>query len=335
MLIVILLTLPVHGWAQEAPHPPESLPMTTEVGEGPADEGALFLLLPVGAQAVGVGRAMTARSTQEAAFWNPAGLGGLASTRVLVYRGDHLVGDATAVSALIARPALGTLGLSYQLLDVGSQDLTDGQGNVMGSVSVRSHQAILSVATRLSAQIDLGANIKYVRFGLSCRGQCPEASMAASTFAVDLGGQFIPVRSVPLRFGAMVAHLGPRLQVVNAERADPLPTRVRVSVAYDLLEQFLPDEDLGFSIMVEMEERWNGDRGDPSLYMGSELRVGEDDRVFLRGGYILGGTTQTDAAALGFGVRYERFELGMARSLARTNLAAASEPVHVTLGISF
>ncbi|MEX0935425.1 MAG: hypothetical protein WD013_00885, partial [Gemmatimonadota bacterium] len=37
-------------------------------------EGALFLLLPVGAQAVSLARAAAALPSAEAAFWNPAGL---------------------------------------------------------------------------------------------------------------------------------------------------------------------------------------------------------------------------------------------------------------------
>jgi len=42
-----------------------------------SDEGAPFLLLPVGADAVSLGRAVTALPGQESAFWNPAGLASL------------------------------------------------------------------------------------------------------------------------------------------------------------------------------------------------------------------------------------------------------------------
>src|SRR5712692_10502918 len=43
--------------------------------ELPLNAGALFLLFPVGAQAVGMGQTATAAAGRgEAAFWNPAGL---------------------------------------------------------------------------------------------------------------------------------------------------------------------------------------------------------------------------------------------------------------------
>ncbi len=329
------LALPMAGQGQHVPQLLDSPGDEARGPEGSANEGALFLLLPVGAQAVGVGRAMTSVSTQEAAFWNPAGLAGVDGSRVLLYRGEHLVGDATAISGLVSLGSRGRAALSYQLLDVGSQDLTDAQGNVLGSISVRSHQGIASGAARLSSAVDVGLNLKFVQFGLSCRGQCPEATVSSSTYAVDLGVQASPLEGRPLRLGAMVAHLGPRLHVVDSEKSDPLPSRIRISAGYEVMNHMLPDEGFRLWIRAEVEERWNGSQGDPAVYLGSEFSAGDGDMLHLRGGYILGGATQADAAAVGFGLRYERFELGIARSLARSNLATGSEPVHVTLGIGF
>ncbi len=61
-----------------------------------------------------------------------------------MYRGTHLAGEATGFSLILARQPLGALGLSYQLLDLGDQDLRDEEGNVLGSVSFRDHLAIVS-----------------------------------------------------------------------------------------------------------------------------------------------------------------------------------------------
>ncbi|HSR41140.1 MAG TPA: hypothetical protein VLL48_03190, partial [Longimicrobiales bacterium] len=140
---LLALALPSPGVAQggngeglgDAPSPTRQI----DQDSGNAQEGALFLLLPLGAQGVAMGRAMTALRTPEAAFWNPAGLNELQKSQILFYQGDHLAGEAFALSVLFARPAMGTLGFSYQLLDVGTQDLTDDFGNVLGEVSVRNH----------------------------------------------------------------------------------------------------------------------------------------------------------------------------------------------------
>ena len=118
-----------------------------EIGdESGAGEGALFLLLPVGARGVGLGRAMTALASEEAAFWNPAGLAEQRRRSVLVYRGSQLAGDATAVSVLLPWERVGTFGASYLLLDIGDQALRDEFGNALGRISVRNHAGLLSYA---------------------------------------------------------------------------------------------------------------------------------------------------------------------------------------------
>ena len=314
--------------------PGASLHAQSEGERAPADEGALFLLLPVGSQAVGLARAMTVMPSAESVFWNPAGLAGLAGNRVVLHRGDHVVGEATSLSALLASETRGTLGVSYQLFDAGSQALTDDQGNTLGSISVRNHQAILSAAAPVLPRVSAGMNVKYVVFDFSCRGQCPEGRVRGSSYAVDLGMQVEPFESIPLRLGVLAAHLGPRFQVENAEQADPLPSRLRVAAGYRAFERMIEEEPLGLEIMLEVEERLR-DMGSPAVLVGLQFYAGGEDRIYLRSGYSLGDTDQVDGAAVGFGLRYERLEIGIARSLARQGIASQQEPVHVTVGLRF
>lgn len=307
-------------------------PLEGQSGAGASREGALFLLLPVGAQGVAMGRAMTALPSTEGAFWNPAGLAWGDRGRALLYRGEHVAGEATAFSLLLNRTGVGTAGLSYQLLDVGDQDLTDEQGQVRGSISVRSHQAVASFAAPLTPRAAAGVNFKVVQFRVGCRGDCRDQTVTATTYAVDLGVQGIPITSLPLRLGAMVAHMGPRLQVDNAEQADPLPTRLRLSAAYQVLSHVVEAGDIRLWVTAEVEDRWR-DRGRPSTYFGTELSAGAADVVYVRGGYVRGELDRPDGAAVGVGLRYERLELGIARSLARPGIGGESEPVHITLGL--
>jgi hypothetical protein len=313
-------------------------PATTQQGSSSAQsrtEGALFLLLPSGAQGVAVGRAMTARSSSESAFWNPAGLAGLESSRVLLFRGDHVAGEATGISALLAGAGRGSLALSYQLLDVGTQDLRDPDGQVVGSISVRSHLGLVSGGISIGSRIRTGVNLKSLQYRVTCRGQCPDGSVSATSYATDLGIQARPLRNQPLELGLMVAHLGSDFQVEGSQQADPLPTRIRLGAAYDILDAFA-EEDLGMSIMFELEDRLR-DPGQLSYLVGAEFfaEAGAIDQVSIRGGYIFGKRNQTDGAGLGFGVHYDRVEFGIARSLARSSLSSGDEPVHVTLGFTF
>lgn len=297
-------------------------------------EGALFLLLPVGAQAVSMGRAMTAMESPEAAFWNPAGLAGTTESKAVLFRGDHAVGTATAFSFLGAREGVGTLGASYLLLDVGDQDLTDSDGNVLGTVSVRNHLGVVSGAAHLAGNLAAGLSFKVIQFRLSCRGLCPDAGTTATTYAMDAGIQLHPSARLPLRLGAMVAHVGPRLQVLNAEQADPLPARIRVAAAYDVLSRLAPEGQVRGWVSAELQDRLR-DPGSLSLFVGSQLEAGTHDALYLRAGYVVGDLDQEDGARVGLGLRYERFDLSIAKSLAVSTLTGETEPVHVTFSIVF
>ncbi len=297
-------------------------------------EGALFLLLPVGAEGVSLGRAMTAMPSAESAFWNPAGLAGLPQSRLVVMRGDPLAGESTALSWLLARERLGVLGLSYHLLDGGEQNLVDDRQNVRGEISIRSHVRIVSVATPLASWLDVGLNMKVVRFNLTCRGQCDDSGVQSSGWAGDIGFQSQPLADLPLRFGAMVAHFGPRFQVVNAAQADPLPTRIRLSAAYEVLRHFTTPAELSLWVRVEVEDRWRRPGEAPSFYVGAELVAGSDDVIFLRASHASEEIKESGEIAIGLGLRYERFELAMARSFA-PSIVEGGEPVYVSFGGRF
>lgn len=302
--------------------------------EPSSNEGALFLLLPVGAQAVATGRAMTAMHSAESAFWNPAGLAPLDGSRVVLFRGDHAVGTATAISALFANPGVGTVGVSYLLLDIGDQELTDVDGNRLGTVSVRNHLGVASFAAHLLGRLDAGVNFKVVQFRLSCRGICPDAGTTATTYAFDAGVQLTPTDELPLRLGAMIAHVGPRLQVLNAAQADPLPSRLRVAAAYDVLGKLEALDEVQGWVAVEVQSRLR-EPGTLSLYVGTELQAGVSDALFLRAGYVAGDLGQEDGARVGLGLRFQRFDLAIAKSLAVSTLTGETEPVHVSFSIGF
>jgi hypothetical protein len=299
--------------------------------ESTSTEGALFLLLPIGAKGVSMGRAMTAMDGVESGFWNPAGLAGVDQRQVVLFRGDNVAGTGTAVSVILAHSSLGTLSASYFLHDVGSQDLTDFDGNFLGTLTVRNHLGVVTAATRILDRVNAGVSFKLVQFQTACRGTfCPDVGTTARSYAMDAGLQMSLSES--FRIAAMVAHVGPALQVLNAEQADPLPARVRVAVAYDLVSALTEDEELGGWLSVEVEDRLL-DPGHLSLYVGSELTAGRADALFLRAGYVVGDDDR-DGARVGLGLRYESFDLAIAKSLA-TSAFSESEPVHVTFAIRF
>ncbi len=298
-------------------------------------EGALTLLLPVGAQGVALSRAMTAMPGAESVFWNPAGVARLEGGRFQVFRSNHLAGEATAFSLLLSRSPLGTLGLSYQLLDLGDQDYRDKEGNVLGTVSFRDHLAIATYGTSIFSWLDAGVNFKVFQSRVTCRGQCTDAGVTGTTFAVDGGIQAVPFSTIPLRLGAMVAHAGPDLQLINVEQADPLPTRVRIGLAYEILRHFAEVSEVELWLTGEIEDRWR-DMGSYLVYFGGELVAGTQDHLFIRAGFGKGQAGLPSGAAVGLGLSYDRFELGIAKRYSTGGVISEdSEPVHITFGVVF
>ena len=90
-------------------------------------EGALFLLLPTGAQAVGMGQAMVAaKPGSEGIWWNPASIAGAGKARA----GDPPLRDRRRCRRCAARSSLrfatcGTVALSINILNIGEQQVTD------------------------------------------------------------------------------------------------------------------------------------------------------------------------------------------------------------------
>lgn len=300
----------------------------------PSHEGAPFLLIPIGAKGVSLGRAMTAMDGPESVWWNPAGIAGLEHDRVILTRDDDLV-TSTAISVLFTRSGVGVAGISYQLVDIGDTQFTDAQGNTVGSASDRNHVAVLSAASHVTSGLALGVNLKLIQQRLSCTGQCGGLGSTSTTYAIDAGLLWRDVAGLPLRLGGALVHAGPRVQILNAEQADPLPTRVRVAAGYDLLDHFLAgDESIYALLTLELEEAWR-DRGSPATYIGAEVGAGDEERLIVRGGYVFGGDLQVDGAGVGVALRYNRFELGIAKALSSTQLVSETEPVHLTLGFLF
>src|SRR3989449_3902376 len=137
------------------------------------NSGALFLVLPVGAQAVGMGQtAATLEGRGEAAFWNPAGLATLEQSEVAFNTASLAAGATHALTAYFPSHGLGVLGGSVYLVDYGDLDRTDSASNTVGRISPRNFEFLASYATELAGSFTFGVNYKLVEFVVDCSGDC-------------------------------------------------------------------------------------------------------------------------------------------------------------------
>src|SRR6266542_1967119 len=196
--------------------------------------GALFLLFPVGAQAVAMGQTAAALEGRgEAAFWNPAGLATLERSEVAFNTASLAAGATHALTAYFPSHGFGVLGGSIYLVDYGNLDRTDSASNTIGRISPRNIEFLASYATALAGSFTFGINYKLVEFVVDCSGDCTNVPNAQGvTHAIDVGGQFSVGPAGALRVGVAVRNVGFKLQVNNRDQADALPARLVVGALY-------------------------------------------------------------------------------------------------------
>src|ERR1700687_1165246 len=83
-------------------------------------EGALFLLLPTGAQAVGMGQAMVAgKPGSEGIWWNPASIAGEEKRELAIHHSKTVAGVGDALTFLTPLRSHGTGAISVNILNIG------------------------------------------------------------------------------------------------------------------------------------------------------------------------------------------------------------------------
>ena len=293
-----------------------------------ATEGALFLLLPVGARAVGMGHAVVAeRSGSEAVWWNPSGLARLESYEVAIHHSQNLIATGDAVSVVLPFPVLGVFAVSANVLNYGEQEINDGTG-VVGSLLPRSFVYAATYATPIGDRVGAGITYKVVQLRFDCTGACPpNARIAATTSALDLGVQYDLHPTSPITVGAAVRNLGLRVHVNDSEQSDPLPTRVQLGVSY-LLPTFAQVKDTDIRLSGDLVDRLDIQK--PSGRVGVEVVY--QKRYFFRTGYVL---EDGGGPAVGAGFGAGGLFVDIARVMGGLYAEAGEPPVHISLRYLF
>src|SRR5437867_2019423 len=127
-----------------------SPPIRLSAQELANNAGALFLLFPVGAQAVAMGQtAATLDGRGEAAFWNPAGLATIERGELALNSASLAAGATHALTVYYPSHRFGVLGGAVYLVDYGDLDRTDSASNTIARIAPRNIEFLASYATAL------------------------------------------------------------------------------------------------------------------------------------------------------------------------------------------
>ncbi len=294
-------------------------------------EGALFLLVPVGARAVGMGQAVVASQPgSEGLWWNPASMARIDKTEFSLDHSQTVVATGDALSIVKPAGRAGVISGAAYLVDYGQQDATD-QGGAIGTLLPRSVVLAASYAAPFGARVNAGLTYKFVQSRLDCTGSCGNvATFNVSTSAFDAGMQVVVDSAGRLVLGIAVRNLGLRLQMNDNAQADPLPTRIHAGAQYLVpgVEHSVP----GGELRVTAEIVGNSTFASPSLRAGGEFVYKQ--QYSLRAGFVSG---SGDAAGAAIGLGFQRRGIGMdfARAFGGFSSDAGKPPTYLTLRLRF
>jgi hypothetical protein len=312
-------------------------PSRLSAQEPPLNTGALFLVFPVGARAVGMGQtAMGAEGHGEAAFWNPAGLATMETNEFALHSATLVAGRSHVLGAYFPSRGIGVLGGAVYLVDYGDLERTDANGNTIARIAPRNFEFLASYATALAGSFVFGVNYKLVQFRVDCSGDCTNFPAGhGTTHAIDLGGQFRVGPGGPLRVGVALRNVGFRLQVQNKPQADPLPTRLAVGAQYHVL---LParagaptGERFDLRVAADVDSPW-GQQGQSELRFGVD--VGYQRLVRVRAGYAFV-RDGLSGPSVGLGVESGSIGVDLARTFLTGSDLQIENPAFFSFRVTF
>lgn len=299
-----------------------------------AQSGALFLLVPFGARAVGMGDAVSADTSigAEGVWWNAAALARVASKEVAFHHSQTFLANSEMLTLVFPSRVIGTIAVAAYFVDYGDVQATDDIGNPTGVVSNRSYLLSASYATPIGKRASLGLTYKYFmqRFN-DCSGFCSGLAVAAgSSSALDVGVQYAIPMTFPLNVGMSVRNMGPKLQVKDEPQADPLPRVIQFGASSRLPIASLAASGATLDLNVDIMSA--PAPGGTSFGVGSSL--GYRDQYFLRGGYK---RQQGDAGGPSLGIGFQRGSFGFdfSRRFDRNSTQVGETPTYVSLRARF
>jgi len=215
-----------------------------EKTEAVSESAVLSLMISPGARAAGMGEAFVALADDATAtFWNPAGLAFQTGKEIHLMHvnwlpefGDDLFYDfATYIHHF---PNLGTFGLNVTYLNLGEQVHTDETGNELGTFSSNEYSIALTYGTQLNENWGVGLGMRYIRSNLAGGIQvgAEQGEGVANAFSFDISTLYKFPFAPRLSVGMNLSNMGPKITYIDAAQADPLPTNLKVGLAYKIID---------------------------------------------------------------------------------------------------
>lgn len=298
-----------------------ALGTAVQAGAQAGSEG-LFLLLPVGARAVGMGEAVVAqRGGSDVLWWNPAGIGGAGrhGHEVALHSSQSVIGQENALAVVIPTRGSSTLAVSLNVLDLGRQVATDAFDNPNGVITPTDFAYGLTYAVLAAPWLSFGATVKHVEARISCSGLCVDVPTGGSSSnGADLGTQ-VRFTGVPVTIGLAARNLG-------VGRGDSRAARIDFGGDYRVLavERYTDEVEVHAAAGLVATPGLDS----TTAHIGTDVIL--DKRLHVRAGYIHDATNGS-GAAVGVGLSSGKLMFDIARTYGGITSSGDKQPTYFSL----
>ena len=208
-----------------------------------------FLQIEPDSRAAGMGMTgVGVANNASALYWNPAGLAGQEGAEVTFTHAPWLpaLGADLFYEYLAGKYAvegIGTFAGHVTYLNLGTQDRTDAQGNLLGEFKSYDLAIGASYGTNIMENLAVGTGLRLIysnlAAGVDVEGQPTRAGVAVG---VDVGLLWTPQigdGKIEPSLGFNLANMGPTIQYSDSDQADAIPTNLRFGGAVSVnLDEF-------------------------------------------------------------------------------------------------
>lgn len=210
-----------------------------------------FLLIGPNSLNAGMGETGTGMVNDAAAmFWNPAGLGFQKGTQVSITHSPWLPGLGLSdlfydflAGKYYMKKLKGTLGVSITYLNIGTIIQTDEFGNEIGKYQAFDGALAVGYGTKVTKDLGVGVVTRFIYSKLAVDPVAGEKGTGtAYDLSFDISALYRPSKT-KLKFlnnkfgvGINISNIGPKVTYVDNDQADPLPTNLRLGLAYDIYQ---------------------------------------------------------------------------------------------------
>ena len=298
----------------------------------------IWMTITPGARPNGMGEAFTALANDAtASYWNPAGLAFVDSTKQemtlqhsnwLPQLADDLYYEYLGYANYIE--GWGGVGGNITFMSMGEQQETTEEGQQLGTFYSYGVAVTGSFGTEVAPGVSVGLGLKFIYDHLYYKD-----SGKGTSFAADAGVLYhLPMEQLGLEsagkvsIGASLSNLGPNMSYGGNAENNPLPTTIRMGLAYTPFDSHLTrlrcTADYS-KLLTNVDEGLGTEFNENKWGAGAEFWY--YDLLALRAGYMhdTEGISTIEGPTFGAGLQYSGFQLDMAFIPVEENLQGSGK----------